>query len=80
MFFPLVQQRKVKKMNLAMDIIQRDDVLTKFNVTKRTLQNWVHRGLPVYRVGRKVFYKVSELESFIVGGGRSSTTKRFGLK
>lgn len=74
------KQRKIKKMVSAMDMIQRDEVLTKFNMTKRTLQNWQNRGLPVYRVGRKVFYKISELESFICGNGRMSTTKQYGLK
>lgn len=69
-----------KKMKYAMDVIDRTELLTKFNMSLRTLQNWEKRGLPKYSVSRKIFYKVSEVEAFIIGEGRCSTTKKYGLK
>lgn len=67
-------------MEVTTDIINREEILTKINVSLRTLQSWEKRGLPKYMVGRKVFYKMSEVEAFICGNGRESTTKRYGLR
>lgn len=67
-------------MEVTTDIVNRDDVLTKINISKRTLQYWEKRGLPRYTVGRKVFYRMREVEAFITGEGQNTATKKYGLR
>lgn len=54
----------------ASDYITRRDVATLFRVTLTTVHDWTRKGiLQAYKVGNRVFYKRSEVESALVKKG-----------
>jgi hypothetical protein len=46
--------------------LDKQDVLSRMHISERTLQNWRRKGvLPYYKIGGKIYYKESELNSMV---------------
>jgi|GEM_PF-6521907 len=45
--------------------LTREEVIKQYNISKRTLINWEHRGLKTLTIGRKKYYLIEEVERFI---------------
>jgi hypothetical protein len=46
--------------------IDKQDILTSMHISSRTLQRWRTKGiLPFSRIGRKIYYKESDLNKLL---------------
>lgn len=48
----------------SIEYMTRNQVMEVFEVSNNTLTNWISKGLPVVKVGQKVFFKKSDLYDF----------------
>ncbi|WP_108700603.1 helix-turn-helix domain-containing protein [Phytobacter sp. SCO41] len=54
----------------------RSEAAAELGVTTQTLANWAHTGrvkIPFHKVGRKVIYLKSDLDSFLASTRRTQT-------
>lgn len=51
------------------DFLDVDGVVARYSLKKSTLYDLTHRKkLPHYKIGKKIFFKISEIELIIEGG------------
>lgn len=62
--------------NLQLDRLTRAEAAAYLGVNAQTLANWAHTGkveIPHHKVGRKVIYMKSDLDSYLAAGRRTQT-------
>jgi len=63
------------------EILTRQQVKDMLNISFPTLNKWNRTGeLPAYKIGRKVFYKMSDIENSLISLGNRSLTIKQELK
>ena len=50
---------------MNLNLIKRQDLATKLGIGTRTLRNWQDKGLKPYKVGKHVYYDLTEVERFM---------------
>ncbi|EPL8666669.1 helix-turn-helix domain-containing protein [Klebsiella pneumoniae] len=62
--------------NLQFDRLTRAEAAAYLGVNAQTLANWAHTGkvgIPHHKVGRKVIYMKSDLDSYLAANRRTQT-------
>ncbi|HHD7773329.1 TPA: helix-turn-helix domain-containing protein [Klebsiella pneumoniae] len=62
--------------NLQLDRLTRAEAAAYLGVNAQTLANWAHTGkvgIPHHKVGRKVIYMKSDLDSYLAANRRTQT-------
>lgn len=62
--------------NLKLERLTRAEAAAYLGVNAQTLANWAHTGkveIPHHKVGRKVIYMKSDLDSYLAANRRTQT-------
>ena len=62
--------------NLQLERLTRAEAAAYLGVNTQTLANWAHTGkvgIPHHKVGRKVIYMKSDLDSYLAANRRTQT-------
>ncbi|MBA0177015.1 MULTISPECIES: helix-turn-helix domain-containing protein [Pectobacterium] len=62
--------------NLQLERLTRAEAAAYLGVNAQTLANWAHTGkveIPHHKVGRKVIYMKSDLDSYLAANRRTQT-------
>lgn len=70
--FSKIDNQKSTKLN-DNELITIDDVVKIFRISKVTLHDWKKKGiLPYYRISRRVYFKLSELDELLEANRKNS--------
>ncbi|PCH98632.1 MAG: DNA-binding protein [Bacteroidetes bacterium] len=68
-----IEENKPSKLSSG-ELITIDDVVKLFRISKVTLHDWKKKGiLPYYRISRRVYFKLSEINEVLEANRRNST-------